>query len=340
VNLSHLIASYGYWVLFLLVGAESLGVPLPGETALIIAGTYAGHTHRLDPWAIFAVASAAAIIGDNIGYWLGDQGGYRLARRYGPKVRLDERKLKTARYLFDRHGVLVVFFGRFVSVLRTYAAFLAGVSKMRWRVFLPANAAGGIVWAGVYTLASYLAGDALQRADTTINWILAAAAVVAFVAVVLVVRRQFGRLAERAEAAYPGPLDQPSQPGSRAGQHHGDVPSPTGQQRRDPGEAELGSAAERHLDGALVGAAEHGELDRAARPGRLQRVEQVVRVAHRPARGRHDQVALGQPRLGGRTVVFHPADEHAIGLRQADRAAQPPGYVTRRQRHAQPGRCG
>ena len=237
MNVSHLITSYGYWVLFLLVAAESLGVPLPGETALIIAGTYAGHTHKLNPWVIWLVASAAAIIGDNIGYWLGDQGGYRLARRYGPKVRLDERKLKTARYLFDRHGVSVVFFGRFVSVLRAYAAFLAGVSKMRWRVFLPANAAGGIVWAGIYTLASYLAGDALQRADATINWILAGAAVIAFVAIIVVIRRQFNRLADRAEAAYPGPLDEPA---GRAGQHHGhgDVPGPTGR-RHDPGEAGL-----------------------------------------------------------------------------------------------------
>ena len=83
VNLSHLIASYGYWVLFTLIVAESLGVPLPGETALIFAGTYAGHTHSLSPWAIFAVAAVAAIIGDNIGYWIGDQGGYRLLRRYG-----------------------------------------------------------------------------------------------------------------------------------------------------------------------------------------------------------------------------------------------------------------
>jgi membrane protein DedA with SNARE-associated domain len=121
----------------LLVGAESLGIPLPGETALILAGTYAGHTHRLSPWLIFLVAAAAAIIGDNIGYWIGDKGGYRLARRYGPKVRLDEHKLKIARYLFDRYGDRVVFFGRFVSVLRTYAAFLAGVSRMRWRRFLP-----------------------------------------------------------------------------------------------------------------------------------------------------------------------------------------------------------
>jgi membrane protein DedA with SNARE-associated domain len=206
MNISHLIAANGYWALFLLVGAESLGVPLPGETALIIAGTFAGTTHHLNPWLIFAVASAAAITGDNIGYWVGDKGGYALARRYGHKVRLDERKLKTARYLFDRHGAKVVFFGRFVSVLRTYAAFLAGTSKMPWRKFLPANAAGGIIWAGVYTLASYLAGAALQRASSTITWVLVGLAVVAVGTGVVLLRRQAGRLADRAEAAYPGPL--------------------------------------------------------------------------------------------------------------------------------------
>jgi membrane protein DedA with SNARE-associated domain len=206
VNISHLIASYGYLALFVLVGLESLGIPLPGETALITAGVYAGHTHRLSPWLIFAAASAAAIIGDNIGYWIGDKGGYRLARRYGHKVRLDERKLKIARYLFDRHGGKVVFFGRFVSVLRTYAAFLAGTSRMRWRRFLPANASGGIVWAAIFTLAAYLAGSALQRASGTITWVLAGAAVAAIVVVLLLVRHQIGRLAVRAEAAYPRPL--------------------------------------------------------------------------------------------------------------------------------------
>ena len=178
MSIGSLIESYGYLAVFVLVGAESLGIPLPGETALITAAIYAGHTHRLNPWLIFLVASAAAIIGDNIGYWIGDKGGYRLARRYGSKVRLDERKLKIARYLFDRHGGKVVFFGRFVSVLRTYAAFLAGTSKMRWRRFLPANAAGGIAWAAIWTLAAYLAGNALQRASGTINLILIGAAVV------------------------------------------------------------------------------------------------------------------------------------------------------------------
>jgi membrane protein DedA with SNARE-associated domain len=217
VNIGNLIANYGYWALFVLVAAESMGVPLPGETALIFAGTYAGATHHLNPWLIFAVASAAAIIGDNIGFWIGDKGGYRLARRYGSKVRLDERKLKTARYLFDRHGVPVVFFGRFVSVLRTYAAFLAGTSRMRWRKFLPANAAGGIVWAGIYTAVAYLAGSWLQRASGTIDWILGGAAVVAIVLVLLVVRRQAGRLADRAEQAYPGPLDGPARPPQSVG---------------------------------------------------------------------------------------------------------------------------
>jgi membrane protein DedA with SNARE-associated domain len=209
VSTGHLIASYGYWALFALIAAESIGVPLPGETALIIAGAYAGTTHHLNPWLIFAVASAAAIIGDNIGFWIGDKGGYRLARRYGSKVRLDERKLKTARYLFDRHGVEVVFFGRFVSILRTYAAFLAGTSRMRWRLFLPANASGGLVWAGIYTALSYLAGNWLQRESGTIDWILGGAAIVAIVVVWLLVRRQTSLFADRAEQAYPGPLDGP-----------------------------------------------------------------------------------------------------------------------------------
>jgi membrane protein DedA with SNARE-associated domain len=209
LNLNHLITTYGYWAVFVLVAAESLGVPLPGETALILAGTYAGTTHRLSGWLIFVVAAAAAIIGDNIGYWIGDQGGYRLALRFGPKFRLDERKLKIARYLFDRHGAKVVFFGRFISVLRTYAAFLAGTSRMRWRIFLPANALGGIVWAGGYTLAAYLAGMALQRVSGTLSLIFIGVAVLGIVVTVIVIRRQTASLAERAEAAYPGPLDEP-----------------------------------------------------------------------------------------------------------------------------------
>ena len=132
MSISGLIASYGYRAVFALVVAGSLGIPLPGEPVLIIAAAYAGHTHHLSPLIIFAVASAGTVTGDNIGFWIGHKDGYCLARRYGPKVRLDERKLKIARYLFDTHGPEVVFFGRFISLLRIYAAFLAGTSRMRW----------------------------------------------------------------------------------------------------------------------------------------------------------------------------------------------------------------
>src|SRR5215469_8497193 len=221
MSIGTLVTSFGYLAVFALVGLESLGVPLPGETALIIACVYAANTHRLSPWLIFAVACTGAIAGDNIGYFLGDQGGYRLLKRVGEHgVRfwagrwrtwhpVDERKLKIARYLFDRYGAKVVFFGRFVSILRTYAAFLAGTSKMRWRKFLPANAAGGIVWAGIYTAVSYFAGHWLQQASGTIDWILGGAAVVAIIVVWVLVRRKAGQLADRAEEAYPGPLDGP-----------------------------------------------------------------------------------------------------------------------------------
>jgi len=206
MNVSHLLTSYGYVAVFVLVALESLGVPLPGETILIAAGIYAGTTHRLSVWAIFFVAASAAIIGDNIGCWIGDKGGYRLLRRYGHYVRVDEAKIKIGRYIFDRHGGKVVFFGRFVSVLRTYAAFLAGTNRMRWRKFLPYNAAGGTIWAALYTFTSYSVGNVINRASKPIDVGLGIIAVVAIVITVMVVRRQADRLSVRAEAAYPGPL--------------------------------------------------------------------------------------------------------------------------------------
>lgn len=207
MNVDHLVMSLGYWAVFLFVAAESLGVPLPGETALIVASGYAGQSHHLDPWILFAVALAAAITGDNIGFWIGDKGGYRLAKRYGKKVRLDERRLKVGRYVFDRHGTKVVFLGRFVSILRTYAAFLAGTSRMRWRRFVLANAAGGIVWSGIYTFAAYRAGTALRDLSGKIDVALGIGAVLVILAVLLAVRHSTEKLAERAELAYPGPLE-------------------------------------------------------------------------------------------------------------------------------------
>src|ERR1700742_1575916 len=123
--ITHLVQSYGYYAVFTLIALESLGIPLPGETAMITAALYAGTTHQLNLIVLAAVAAAGAVVGDNAGYWLGRTGGYRLAERFGRFVRLDQAKLDLGRYLFARHGVKVVFFGRFIAVLRTFAAFFA-----------------------------------------------------------------------------------------------------------------------------------------------------------------------------------------------------------------------
>lgn len=206
--MTHLVVTYGYIAVFVLVAAESLGIPLPGETTLIAAAAYAGQTHRLSVWAIFVLAAGATVVGDNIGYWVGVKGGYRLLRRWGPLLRLSPGRIKVGWYIFSRHGGKVVFFGRFVSVLRTYAAFLAGVNQMRWRHFAACNVAGGILWSAVYTFAAYNAGQFLARASTFLTVLAVIGIVVGIVVTAVVVRRGTSRLIDRAEMAFPGPLDQ------------------------------------------------------------------------------------------------------------------------------------
>jgi membrane protein DedA with SNARE-associated domain len=206
VNINHLLHQYGYAAVFVLVAGESLGIPLPGETILIAAGIYAGSSHRLSVWGIFGVAAAGAVIGDNIGFFIGDKGGYPLLRKYGHYIRFDATKIKIGRYIFDRHGAKVVFFGRFVSVLRTYAAFLAGTTQMRWPRFLVWNATGGVIWAAIYSFVPYEAGNSVKNLSSRVGIALGVAAVVVIVAGFFYLRRQAGKFAERAEAAYPGPL--------------------------------------------------------------------------------------------------------------------------------------
>jgi len=207
MSVDHLISSYGYYAVFVIVGLESVGIPLPGETALIAAATYAATSGNMNIWAIFAAAAAGAILGDNVGYWIGNKGGYKLARKYGPKIRLDERKLKVGRYVFDRHGGKVVFFGRFVSVLRTFAAFLAGTLRMSWSRFLLYNALGGVVWAATYSFGFFAAGNTLKRLSGPFHYAAIGVAIAVVITVFVVVKRQTDLLAEKAEAAYPGPLE-------------------------------------------------------------------------------------------------------------------------------------
>jgi membrane protein DedA with SNARE-associated domain len=202
---THVIASYGYFALFALIALESIGIPLPGETALIAASIYAGATHHLNIFAVGAVAAAAAILGDNGGYWLGRRGGGALVARYGHLVRLDRRKLKVGRYLFTRHGGSVVFFGRFISVLRTYAAFLAGLNRMPPVRFAVANAAGGAVWAVGYAAAAYAIGGAAASLGSLVTLVGLGVTIVLTVGGALLLRRRMPRLEERAEAMFPEP---------------------------------------------------------------------------------------------------------------------------------------
>lgn len=214
-TLHHLLGQYGYAAVFVFVMVESLGVPFPGETMVIAAAVYAGATHHLTPWLIWLTASAGAIIGDNIGFGIGHWGGYALLRKYGSKIRLDEAKLKVGRLIFDRHGGKVVFFGRFVSVLRTYAAFLAGTNRMPYPRFLAFNAAGGIVWSGIYAFGFYYLGSQLSKARGTVDYALGGVAAVVVIAFIVWIRRHEKRLEVEAEQAYPGALDAP-QPSTRS----------------------------------------------------------------------------------------------------------------------------
>ena len=185
--MTHLLISYGLVLLFAVVAAESAGVPLPGETALIAAAILAARGHY-SIVEVIAVAAAAAIIGDNVGYWIGRTGGRALLERWGPIKRYSERVLPPGERFFRKHGGKTVFIGRFVSVLRVTAAWLAGITHMPWWRFFIWNAAGGIAWATLVSLLAYYFGKAAADAVATYG-IYALVAIVVLAAIAFVVVR-------------------------------------------------------------------------------------------------------------------------------------------------------
>ncbi|AGK59744.1 hypothetical protein HYPDE_40378 [Hyphomicrobium denitrificans 1NES1] len=208
-ELPHLISTYGYWVVIGIVGLESMGIPVPGETTLIAASLYAGTTHHLNIWFVIAAAAAGAILGDNIGFWVGREVGYRLLLRYGRYVRLNERRIKLGQYLFQRHGGKVVFFGRFVAVLRALAAFLAGANRMNWPRFLVFNAGGGILWATLYGVGAYYLGQTVEHLAKPIGIAVGVIAAIVILVSLVLLRRHEAQLEDEAERALPGPLRPP-----------------------------------------------------------------------------------------------------------------------------------
>jgi membrane protein DedA with SNARE-associated domain len=205
-DLGHLISHYGYAAVGGVIGLESMGIPLPGETMLVLSAVYAATHSDLHIWGVIAAAALGAIVGDNVGYWLGREFGYPLLLRYGSYVGLSETRVKLGQYLFLRHGGKVVFFGRFVAVLRVLAAFLAGVNRMEWKSFLLANAAGAVLWALVYGLGAYLFGATLFHAHKPVTIVLVMAGVIIVAVTFFYVRGHEAELERQAELALPGPL--------------------------------------------------------------------------------------------------------------------------------------
>ena len=180
----------GYLILFGLVGAESMGVPLPGETALVTAGVLASRGD-FEIGLVIAAAAVGAIVGDNIGYVIGRTGGRRLLERPGAFEHYRRGLLESGEPFFARHGPKAVFLGRWVAALRIAAACLAGVNRMAWPVFLFWNALGGIAWATSVGLLAYFLGPPAERVFKYVG--LAGAALVAVVVVAFLWWRRFGR---------------------------------------------------------------------------------------------------------------------------------------------------
>jgi len=201
-----LIDAHGLWILFTIIMLECMGVPMPGETALVTAAIYAGSTHRFSLMSVLLVAATAAIVGDNLGYLAGRIIGLRLLLRYGRYLRLNEARLKVGQYLFMRHGGKIVFFGRFIAVLRTYSALLAGTNRMVWHHFLVMNALGGMCWVLSFGVSAYLFGEQITTLASSVSILLFAAAIVLVVAGIAFFRNHEHELVRRAEAALPGPL--------------------------------------------------------------------------------------------------------------------------------------
>lgn len=163
-DVAALVQTHGYWVLGLIVLLENAGVPVPGETALLAAGylTSPDGGQHLHIWAVILVAFIAAVVGDNLGFWL----GRRVARsRLDAGKRflfLTPERMKVAERYFAKYGSATVFFARFITGLRVIAGPAAGASDMHWRQFALANAAGAVCWATAITLVGHFAGHAWE----------------------------------------------------------------------------------------------------------------------------------------------------------------------------------
>jgi membrane protein DedA with SNARE-associated domain len=216
-SVAHLIHIYGLLVVAGFIGIEALGIPLPGETTLIVAAVIAGHSHELNIVGVIVVAALASIAGRAIGYAIGARFGYWLLLRYGAYVRITEPRIKLGEYLFLRYGSAIIIIAQFVPFLRPVAGILAGANRMPWHNFILASTVGAVLWALFFGIGAYWFGR--EFAHLAESWwflrgpsgwiVFGIAAAIVVIAFAVFVARHEAQLIAKAERALPGPLRAP-----------------------------------------------------------------------------------------------------------------------------------
>ena len=213
-SVAHLIHAYGLLVVAGFIGLESMCIPLPGETALIVGSVIAGRTHELNIVAVIATAAVASLVGRIVGYAIGWRFGHWLLLRYGPYVRITETRVKLGQYLFLKHGAAIIIIAQFIPVMRAIAGVLAGANRMPWRRFVLSSAIGVTLWATASGIGGYTFG--VQFARLAHSWwlfsgpsgwvVFGIGAVIVIWILAVVVGRHEAQWAAKAERALPGPL--------------------------------------------------------------------------------------------------------------------------------------
>jgi membrane protein DedA with SNARE-associated domain len=165
----HLIDHYGYAIVVVLVFAEGVGLPLPGETALITAAAFSAQSHRLSIFGVIIAAVVGATAGGCGGYWIGAEGGLPFLQRHGSHIGITKERIASARKFFTEHGPKAVFIARFIAILRMFAGVLAGVTKMRFWVFFLWNLLGAIAWSALFGSLGYVFGNRLPWLEQVIG---------------------------------------------------------------------------------------------------------------------------------------------------------------------------
>ena len=208
-SIAHLVHVYGLMVVATVVGLEGVGIPFPGETALIVASVIAGSKHELNIVAVILTAAGASFVGRTIGYYIGREFGYWLLLRFGGYVGITESRIKMGQYLFLRHGGIIIIVAQFIPIMRTLAGILAGANRMPRPYFLVTNIVGASLWAAFFGISAYYLGKQVERLAGSMVVLCGIGALIAVIIAVNFVKGHEAQLAAEAERALPGPLQSP-----------------------------------------------------------------------------------------------------------------------------------